>query len=154
MSDEPELQDVPLETPETEQPPQSLGSAAVPAAVQTPAQSTQGTLAAKPENDPKDQDSVIVENGGGDSDKPVEGNGQLQTQKKMDLPAEAKRSSVVDQVMKHSPGDGLKQLAYLEILMADSENNVTDRDVVDSVLNVVSKKIMLLIALFLERKSR
>ncbi|XP_067949217.1 lipopolysaccharide-responsive and beige-like anchor protein [Watersipora subatra] len=38
--------------------------------------------------------------------------------------------------MRHS-SDGLKQLAYLEILMADQKEQVTDRDVVDTVLNVL-----------------
>ncbi|KAF6016878.1 hypothetical protein EB796_024810 [Bugula neritina] len=46
-------------------------------------------------------------------------------------------SSVVDRIMGHSPGDTLKQLAYLEILMADERESVTDRDVVDAVLNAL-----------------
>lgn len=146
MSDEPELQDVPLETPDTEDPPSTPGGGLV----------GEGQLVqSKPDND-KHNDADIA---GGDTKEPgdteVNGSGDLgknqhvgpkdaNKAKPKDSSGEqaatpaAKRSSVVDQVMNHSPGDGLKQLAYLEILMADAANDVTDRDVVDSVLNVVS----------------
>lgn len=49
-------------------------------------------------------------------------------------------SSVVERIMNHSTGDCLKQLAFLELLMADQAITVTDRDAVDAVLNAVSKK--------------
>ena len=143
MSDEAELQDVPLETPDTEDPPSAPGQQVV---VQTKSQQddheqedvvTNGTSPVAS----KDGEATASEESTWSKDEGQKNASEVKSKDGVAAAAVApavKRSSVVEQVMNHSPGDGLKQLAYLEILMADSANNVTDRDVVDSVLNVVS----------------
>ena len=142
MSDEAELQDVPLETPDTEDPPSAPGQQVV---VQTKSQQDDHeqqedvvTIGTSPVVS-KDGEATASEESTGSKDEGQRNASEVISKDGVAAVTPAvKRSSVVEQVMNHSPGDGLKQLAYLEILMADSANNVTDRDVVDSVLNVVS----------------
>ena len=138
MADDSDLQDVPLETPEDE------GKPPYGAQQQPP----------MPDSKTSTVGTSLVTNGGVEPDahhtaasfpesrEPKSSVSLSPPESVLSKPTATVESKIVarsiaDRVMEHSPADGLKQLAYLEILMADSKESVTDRDAVDTVLNVV-----------------
>lgn len=106
MAEESDLQDVPLETPESDTSPA------------LPASSNSG-----PGND---AGAGVVTNGhaSGDNSSHKSSDGD-------------RKPTIAERVACHSPNT-LNRLTYLEMLMADGTESVSDRDVVDAVLDVVS----------------
>lgn len=114
MADEPELHDVPLQSPENESPDMPV------------LQST--------EVQPDENGATA-----GISSTATAGQGVKKNTKQPKLRSPHQSGSAhnnASRVLNHSQ-DSLKQLTYLEILMADKNETITDRDVVYSVLNVV-----------------
>lgn len=126
MAEETDLHDIPLETPEAEEPELKLPVSNAP---ESGRENPELKLNANVQKEQDVAESPEIRTHINGIENPAAGVPDAVT-------TPAKRSLVVDRVLSHSK-ESFRQFTYLEMLMADDKETIADRDVVDSVLNIV-----------------